>query len=267
MAQPMPFVLADIDWGAMLNWLMGGGLNATLILAIVAALAICLVIVVLHLTKRDVDASWKDKRLRFPLVSQSPHDEPLAPDDLKWSEALYMLAELSQGMLAIIDAGERMSANVRTVDWFRRFAQDLGHVLGQGPGDRYRVTVWTAAKEDDKILKALGQYLASSSLIPIRGSVAGYCFENRTEHYVSDCENDPIYRPLNAKPKDYKSMFGIFVGAEDDPWGAITVDAKPKHGLSATDRLIVRSFAGLASAVGAAWWKKSVEEDEDDKSV
>jgi hypothetical protein len=232
------------------------------VLFVVALVVVLGIVIVLHLTGQQLDFDWSKRKLRV----QPKGGTPIADDsDLhKYREALYVYGELGPALVGVIEAETAMDADVRTKSWFNQFVSQLGHALemGEGKGERYRVTAWTVDKNDPATLKALAHYLTNRPTLPVKGSVAGWVMENDRPHYVRDRHQDTIYRPLSEHDKDYDSVYAVPLGPRGARWGALTVDATGVDGIDECDQWIIRSLAGLASAAGATWRNERSERSE-----
>ncbi len=248
-----------MDVGKLIGEIFGGGLATVLAIVIV----IFVVAVFVWLTGQELDLGWGDKKLhlfRPTAVQPSPvrAADPAAGDVTKLRAANGLFNDLAQGIVAILEA-EGDESSLRAGEWFERFSSSLGHSLTLGVIETYRVTVWLDDPETGK-LGALGHHLTTTNELPRLGTVAGHVVQTGEEYYARDCSDDPIYRSLDGRPRSYNCVFGVPLGIADDVWGSITVDAKAVDGFTDNDKEIVRHFAGLASAAGAAWWTERAEQ-------
>jgi hypothetical protein len=219
-----------------------------------AGLLIILVLVVISVvTGRPLSLAIKDWKIDFPTRASAAPDGQAPRDVIKYRAAMEVHADLSQALVAIMEASSRTEAGRRAREWFQKFSSGLGHALTLGSTETYRVTPWIDLPEEGE-LRALGHHLTNTARLPRQGGViAAHVVMQAREYYCRDNRNDAVYVATDGRPKDYRSVFCVPLGAEGEPWGSITVDAKAANGFTETDMEIVRSFAGLASAAGAAW--------------
>lgn len=235
---------------------------AGLAILLATALVIALLIVysiVLRATGMEADVDLKAGK--FHLFRPTRDDPRLA----KLRVAMEMQNDLAQGIVALIEAADVPDANVRAKAWFERFCSSLGHSLTHGAKETYRVTLWLDDPEEN-VLRALGHHLTTREELPRSdGTVGGYVVRTGDEYYAPDCRHDPIYRSPKGRRRGYNCVLGVPLGAAEEVWGAITVDAKKVDGFTDTDKEIVRNFAGLASAAGAAWAQERAEQIDTDE--
>lgn len=233
-------------------------MELTLSLILLIILALIVMQIVAGRTGRDAGLEWKDFRIGTRL---NPRQEA-STEAVKFRAALERYDDLSQGLVAIVEAVNQDQAFSRHDEWSTHVAAGLGQALTVGSRETYRVAVWLDI-EDEGVLIAMGRHLTNTEELDRDRSVAGLVCRQRKECYVRDIRNDPAYIwPDGARTrKEYASIFGVPWGPAELPDGAITVDAKRKDGFSAVDMEIVRAFAGLVAAGWAAYNAERAEHE------
>lgn len=220
---------------------------------------ILLGVIVARLTHQEVDVGWGNKVFKVRSTRAAANER----EAQKFRSGLEVYDDLSQAMVALIESTGEIDAGRIAKEWFNRFASSLGgHALHIGDQERYRVSVWSIDKHDGSQLKALGTFLAHTNRLPVAGTIAGWVYENRRPYYCEDTLTDSLYRTHDDRPRDYRSIYAVPLGPEEGVWGAITVDAMQPRAFDECDQHIIRSFAGLATAAGAAYQIERAEQIE-----
>ncbi|MDQ3871126.1 MAG: GAF domain-containing protein [Chloroflexota bacterium] len=213
-------------------------------------LSLPVVLIVLNKTNTDIELGVKPLRLATRARRRAQDDSR----DLLTSAALARLNDLEQALVALAEADADEIDEVAG-NWFDLLCEDLAFVLGIGTNQRFRIAIWTDDETDPAYLRGLAYYGFDRNdpkydKLSRLGTVAGWAVANRREHYARDVANDAIYLGRTG-PARYRSMVAVPLGAPDDPWAVMTVDAEERDGLDETRRALIRRFGSLAST-GAA---------------
>lgn len=176
-------------------------------------------------------------------------------DNAQVDAAFLRFTDVAQGVVAIMDAPR---ANVASASrqWFDYLASNLSGALRTQPDELYRVAIWEDTGNEDWFI-GIGWAMFDANDPAVErlqksDSLAGLAFRSPVrEYYSPDVKSDPNYVAHSGRPRRYRSVFAVGLGAPQ-PWGVMTVDAQAVDGFSEADRLVVRRFATLVSLGFAA---------------
>ena len=215
---------------------------------LVAAFSIVVVIVAgvigaVILDRRDLEFSVSAKPLGVGMRKRRPGSDQAK--NLRYAGAILRLGDLEQALTALPGADEATLGR-----WFTHLCENLGWLLALGTTTHYRVAIWSDDDSDTTILRRVALHGfdrndARMQSLERATTVAGWVVANRRDHYVKDITNDLIYRPRRSDPA-YRSMFAAPLG-DDQPWGAITIDADVVDGIQPDQQELVHRFGKLAT--------------------
>lgn len=171
------------------------------------------------------------------------------------SVAFERLAEVGKGLRGVVEATEA-EVDGALDTWFRSLCMSVAWTLATDNDEIYRVAIWTKDSTDPDILRALAWHMmpdhkTSWKTLDRNTSLAGLAMRTKQTYYSKDVLNDPEYKRRDPSDPDpsYRSIFAVPLG-DDEPWGAMTIDARAKDGFTEQDRQIAVQFGGL-STIGA----------------
>jgi hypothetical protein len=222
---------------------------AGVIFVITVAAAVSLVLLVLHLTQRELDVGLKP--LRFGTHPRTTIVDRTTEELLE--TALARLEDLEQGLAALVEAPEA-ELERRGQNWLDYVCEGLATVLAAGTHHRYRVAIWSDDEDDRDFLKGLAYHgfdrnLPKYEKLPRATTLAGWAVSHGEEHYAPDISKCTLFR-RRTHPPGYKSMVATPLGPGTNPWAVITVDAPQLDGLDVPRLALVRRF-GVLATVGA----------------
>lgn len=207
---------------------------------------------VLLLVRSGRAASITSKYFSFELPT-APVGKPAEVAQVE--AAFERFTDVAQGVVAIMDAPSgRVEQASRK--WFDYLASNLSGALRTQPDELYRVAIWEDAVDPEWFV-GIGWAMFDANDPAVErlwkdDSLAGLAFRSPThEYYSPDVSKDPNYIAHSGRPRRYRSVFAIALGAPQ-PWGVMTIDAKAVNGFSQADQLVVRRFATLVSVGFAA---------------
>lgn len=169
--------------------------------------------------------------------------------------AFERFTDVAQGVVAIMDAPPGRVAQASR-QWFDFLASNLSGALRTQPDELYRVAIWEDTG-DPGWFAGIGWAMFDANDAAVEklrkdDSLAGIAFRSPTDVYYSpDVTKDPNYIAHSGRPRRYRSVFTIALGAPQ-PWGVMTVDAKAIDGFTEADQVVIRRFATLVSVGFAA---------------
>lgn len=169
------------------------------------------------------------------------------PDAKHLLYALERLSDVGEALVAVVEAETWEQQGERAWEWFDMCVENLGSALTTGSTERFRVALWGSTPPD---LMGLAYYQFDPATRPEElqdTSIAAKVLRTKQPHYSPDAEKDPDYIPRSKHKRSYKSLYAVPCGRAEEPWGAITVDAKQRDGFSALDQAICQAFAKLAT--------------------
>jgi hypothetical protein len=223
------------------------------------ALTICAVV----LDRRDL---LLDAGLKPPRLNTTKRQPKGRTPEQQYAAAFERYADLGRALGAVLeDAGQDKETVAR--GWFGLLCQGLSGGLSTGTTETFRAAVWM--RSSDRELEAIATHLLAlraDRRLPMVGSLAGQCITERREVYIADIGKDPTFNMFGDARKVYSSVVAVPCGPREDPWGAITVDAKGQSVFTDVDRELVRRFADLAD-VGMLAWDSEVTTGNNDATL